>query len=54
VLDASTRGLQWIVDAYNLAFAALVLGSPVSLPASLFLAPAVSAARCDTRQPQGG
>ena len=24
-LDASTRGLQWIVDAYNLAFAALVL-----------------------------
>lgn len=24
-LNASTRGLQWIVDAYNLAFAALVL-----------------------------
>ena len=24
-LGASTRGLQWIVDAYNLAFAALVL-----------------------------
>lgn len=24
-LDASTRGLQWIVDSYNLAFAALVL-----------------------------
>lgn len=24
-LDASTSGLQWIVDAYNLAFAALVL-----------------------------
>ncbi|MHA7648667.1 MFS transporter [Mycobacterium sp. ML4] len=24
-LSASTRGLQWIVDAYNLAFAALVL-----------------------------
>ena len=29
-LGSSTRGLQWIVDAYNLAFAALVLvgGSP--------------------------
>ena len=24
-LDATTRQLQWIVDAYNLAFAALVL-----------------------------
>ena len=24
-LGASTRGLQWIVDAYNLSFAALVL-----------------------------
>ncbi|MGL5862738.1 MAG: MFS transporter, partial [Phycicoccus sp.] len=24
-LDASTRQLQWIVDGYNLAFAALVL-----------------------------
>src|SRR5947208_14126143 len=24
-LDASTRDLQWIVDGYNLAFAALVL-----------------------------
>ncbi len=24
-LGSSTRGLQWIVDAYNLAFAALVL-----------------------------
>jgi MFS family permease len=26
-LDASTRELQWIVDAYNLAFAALVLAA---------------------------
>src|SRR6201986_2894259 len=26
-LGASTRDLQWIVDAYNLAFAALVLGA---------------------------
>jgi EmrB/QacA subfamily drug resistance transporter len=26
-LDASTRDLQWVVDAYNLAFAALVLGA---------------------------
>ena len=26
-LGASTRGLQWIVDSYNLAFAALVLAT---------------------------
>jgi EmrB/QacA subfamily drug resistance transporter len=26
-LDAGTRGLQWVVDAYNLAFAALVLAA---------------------------
>lgn len=26
-LDATTRGLQWIVDGYNLAFAALVLAA---------------------------
>src|ERR671932_1227925 len=26
-LDASTRDLQWIVDGYNLAFAALVLAA---------------------------
>ncbi|NYJ00843.1 EmrB/QacA subfamily drug resistance transporter [Nocardioides thalensis] len=26
-LDASTRGLQWVVDAYNLTFAALVLAA---------------------------
>ena len=26
-IGASTRDLQWIVDAYNLAFAALVLGA---------------------------
>ena len=26
-LDAGTRELQWIVDAYNLAFAALVLAA---------------------------
>ena len=26
-LDASTRQLQWIVDGYNLAFAALVLAA---------------------------
>ena len=26
-LDAGTRGLQWIVDGYNLAFAALVLAA---------------------------
>ncbi|MCI4676036.1 hypothetical protein [Candidatus Mycolicibacterium alkanivorans] len=39
-LGASTRGLQWIVDAYNLAFAALVLAGgtlgeePVRVPAT--------------------
>ena len=26
-LGATTRDLQWVVDAYNLAFAALVLGA---------------------------
>jgi MFS family permease len=26
-LDTGTRGLQWIVDGYNLAFAALVLAA---------------------------
>ena len=26
-LDAGTRALQWIVDGYNLAFAALVLAA---------------------------
>src|SRR6476660_7973973 len=26
-LDAGTRGLQWVVDGYNLAFAALVLAA---------------------------
>ena len=26
-LDAGTRGLQWIVDGYNLAFTALVLAA---------------------------
>jgi len=26
-LDAGTRGLQWVVDAYNLTFAALVLAA---------------------------
>jgi MFS family permease len=26
-LDADTRGLQWVVDGYNLAFAALVLAA---------------------------
>src|SRR3712207_3275263 len=27
VLDAGTRGLQWVVDGYNLAFTALVLAA---------------------------
>jgi hypothetical protein len=29
-LDADTRGLQWVVDGYNLTFAALVLAAPTS------------------------
>jgi EmrB/QacA subfamily drug resistance transporter len=56
-LGASTRGLQWIVDAYNLAFAALVLaggtvgdkfGRRGTLIAglTLFAASAVGAALC--------
>lgn len=58
-LDASTRGLQWIVDAYNLAFAALVLaggtvgdkfGRRGTLIAGLllFAASSVGAALCTT------
>ncbi|TRW78488.1 MFS transporter [Mycolicibacterium sp. 018/SC-01/001] len=58
-LDASTRGLQWIVDAYNLAFAALVLaggtigdkvGRRRTLIAGLilFAAASVGAALCTT------
>ena len=56
-LGASTRGLQWIVDAYNLAFAALVLaggtvgdkfGRRGTLIAglALFAASSVAAALC--------
>ena len=29
-LDAGTRDLQWVVDGYNLAFAALVLSAGIS------------------------
>ena len=58
-LGASTRGLQWIVDAYNLAFAALVLaggtvgdkvGRRRTLMAGLvlFAAASVGAALCTT------
>ena len=58
-LGASTRGLQWIVDAYNLAFAALVLaggtvgdkfGRRGTLMAglALFAASSVGAALCTT------
>lgn len=58
-LSASTRGLQWIVDAYNLAFAALVLaggtvgdkfGRRGTLIAglALFAASSVGAALCTT------
>lgn len=58
-LDASTRGLQWIVDAYNLAFAALVLaggtigdkfGRRRTLIAGLvlFAAASIGAALCTT------
>ena len=58
-LGASTRGLQWIVDAYNLAFAALVLaggtvgdkfGRRGTLIAGLvlFAASSVGAALCAT------
>lgn len=58
-LGASTRGLQWIVDAYNLAFAALVLaggtigdkfGRRGTLIAglALFAASSVGAALCTT------
>ena len=58
-LGASTRGLQWIVDAYNLAFAALVLaggtigdkfGRRGTLIAGLILlaATSTSAAFCNT------
>ncbi|KRE29244.1 transporter [Mycobacterium sp. Soil538] len=58
-LGASTRGLQWIVDSYNLAFAALVLaggtvgdkfGRRRTLIAGLvlFVAGSVGAALCTT------
>ena len=61
-LGASTRGLQWIVDAYNLAFAALVLaGGTVSdkfgrrgtLTAglALFAASSIGAALCTSTGP---
>ena len=60
-LGASTRGLQWIVDAYNLAFAALVLaggtvgdkfGRRGTLIAGLLLlaASSVGAALCTTTE----
>lgn len=58
-LGASTRGLQWIVDAYNLAFAALVLaggtvgdkfGRRGTLIAglTLFAASSIGAAMCNS------
>ena len=61
-LGASTRGLQWIVDAYNLAFAALVLaggtvgdqfGRRGTLIAGLglFAASSVAAALCTSPGP---
>ncbi len=61
-LGASTRGLQWIVDAYNLAFAALVLaggtvgdkfGRRGTLIAglTLFAASSVAAALCTSTGP---
>jgi len=61
-LGASTRGLQWIVDAYNLAFAALVLaggtvgdkfGRRGTLIAglTLFAASSVAAALCASTGP---
>ncbi|TPG35121.1 MFS transporter [Mycolicibacterium hodleri] len=61
-LAASTRGLQWIVDAYNLAFAALVLaggtvgdkfGRRGTLIAGLvlFAASSVAAALCTSTGP---
>lgn len=60
-LGATTRGLQWIVDAYNLAFAALVLaggtvgdkfGRRGTLIAglALFAASSVGAALCTSTQ----
>ncbi len=56
-LGSSTRGLQWIVDAYNLAFAALVLASgtvgdrygrrpTLTVGLLLFAATSVAAALC--------
>jgi len=61
-LGASTRGLQWIVDAYNLAFAALVLaggtvgdkfGRRGTLIAglTLFAASSIGAALCTSTGP---
>jgi EmrB/QacA subfamily drug resistance transporter len=61
-LGASTRGLQWIVDAYNLAFAALVLaggtvgdkfGRRGTLVAglTLFAASSIGAALCTSTGP---
>ena len=61
-LGASTRGLQWIVDAYNLAFAALVLaggtvgdkfGRRGTLIAglALFAASSIGAALCTSTGP---
>lgn len=56
-LNASTRGLQWIVDAYNLAFAALVLAGGTAgdkfgrrgtliTGLALFVASSIGAASC--------
>src|SRR3954451_18480556 len=61
-LGASTRGLQWIVDAYNLAFATLVLaggtvgdkfGRRGTLIAglTLFAASSIGAALCTSTGP---
>lgn len=61
-LGASTRGLQWIVDAYNLAFAALVLAGgtigdkfgrrgTLIVGLGLFAATSVGAALCTSTGP---
>lgn len=58
-LGSSTSGLQWVVDGYNLAFAALVLAGgnigdrygrrgALALGLTLFAAASVAAAECTT------
>ena len=50
-LDASTRELQWVVDAYTLTFAALVLAAGAWATATAARAPCSSGWRCSGAPP---